>query len=98
MAKLTNEDKIKINEVYLRVKTYSGTARETGFSPATVKKYVIPNYIPQENLNKTIFLEEEIPKNPDLSILINVINLGEICVLSEEERKEIKELWKELVV
>ena len=39
--KVTEEDKILINELYIKLKTYAAVARETGFSPTTVKKYII---------------------------------------------------------
>lgn len=35
---VTNEDKKKINELYAISHNYSQVARETGFSPSTVKK------------------------------------------------------------
>ena len=37
MARVTDEDKILINQIYLEVGTYAETARRTGFSPSTVK-------------------------------------------------------------
>ena len=37
---------IKMNELYLQIKTYAGVSRALGGtpSPSTVKKYIIPNY------------------------------------------------------
>lgn len=36
--RVTKDDVIKINELYLKHKTYAAVARETGFAPSTVKK------------------------------------------------------------
>ena len=42
MAKrVTQEDIIKINELYLKLKNKSAVARETGFSLSTISKYII---------------------------------------------------------
>lgn len=96
--KVTEEDKILINELYLKYGTYAEVARQTGFAPTTVKKYIIPNFTPQSEISKRIFTSEEIPLNIDLTPFIKSDNLGEFCVLSEEEEEEIKELWKEMVI
>ena len=43
MAKrVTEDDKILFNTLYLKLGTYSGVAKETGFSASTVKKYIVP--------------------------------------------------------
>lgn len=44
-SKVTEQDKVNMNELYLRFKTYAAVARETGFSASTVKKYIVPNYV-----------------------------------------------------
>ena len=44
--KVTNEDILRINEIYYKTHTYAETARQTGFSASTVKKYVIPGWEP----------------------------------------------------
>ena len=41
--KVTQENIIEMNEIYLKVGTYAETARRTGFSASTVKKYIIVN-------------------------------------------------------
>ena len=46
MAKrVTPEDIIAINEAYLICKSYSATAKATGWSASTVAKYVDKNYV-----------------------------------------------------
>ena len=51
-SKVTNEDIVRINELYYKYKTYAEVARQTGFSAGTVKKYVIANWQPviKENI------------------------------------------------
>lgn len=99
MAKrLTEEDKIRINEVYYLTHNYAETARQTGFSSASVKKYVIPDFKPQSNIEKITFNEDEIPTQIDLKPFVSSENWGEFCKLSDKEKEEIKKLWKELVI
>lgn len=94
MKLITQEDKKKINKLYLELGTYAAVARATGFSPGTVKKYVIPGYT---------YVEESAVKRydrdglPDLDpMMFREVDWGDLCILSEEECREIKELWKEL--
>ncbi len=101
MAKrLTDEDKILINELYVQLGTYSQVARATGFAPTTVKKYIIKDYksTVDESIERKIFKTEDIPMNPDLSMLVESKNFGKLCVLTEEEKEEMQDLWKELVL
>lgn len=96
MAKVTPQDIQVFNERYYVCHNYAQIARETGFSSSTVRKYIIPNWAPpiKENIiefNDSMF----IPYRPQFE---GVTNLGDLCVLSDEEREEMKNLWKELSV
>ena len=42
--RVSPDDIIRFNNLYLELKTYAGVARETGFSASTVKKYIIKDY------------------------------------------------------
>ena len=44
--KVTPDDILQMNTLYLELKTYAAVARKTGFSAGTVKKYIIPNFAP----------------------------------------------------
>lgn len=92
---VTQEMIVQMNELYLKIGTYSGVSREMGGTPSatTVKKYIIPNYVSQENLVIEKF--DSTLYEPDWN-LFKRENWGEICVLSNEEKDEIKSLWKEL--
>lgn len=92
--RIINASDIKtINELYLEYGTYAEVARQTGFSPATVKKYVQPNYIPEEKRAYIRFTRPLPDFQPDI---FRVEDWGPLCVLSQFERKQIEVLWGEL--
>ena len=97
--KVTNEDIIHINELYYKHKVYAEVARQTGFSASTVKKYVIPGWQP---VVETEIVRFDMNILPDFQKAVEVFrgvqNYGNLCVLTDFEKEEIKELWKELVV
>ena len=98
-SKVTNEDILRINEIYYKTKVYAETARQTGFSAGTVKKYVIPGWQPIiiENIQKF-----DLAQLPDfqkaIEIFRGIFNYGNLCILTNDEKEEIKELWGELAV
>ena len=97
--KVTNEDVLRINELYYKYKTYAEVARQTGFSASTVKKYVIPGWQPVavESIKK--FDENSLPDfQKAVEIFRGISNYGNLCVLTDYEKSEIKELWEELAV
>lgn len=95
MKVITYEDIKQINEIYRECKTYAATARKTGFSPATVKKYVIKDYTPIEEKD-IIRFNRPLPEFD--SSMFRTNDWGALCELSKEEEDEIKDLWKEIDV
>lgn len=95
--KVTNEDILHINEIYYQTHTYAETARQVGFSAATVKRYVIPGWEP---VTKTDIKKFEMSQLPEFTtdVFMGIENYGDLCVLSEKEVKEIEELWGELAI
>lgn len=101
--KITDEKIIEINEVYLQCGVKSQTAKICGVSPASVTKYLIKDYkarkdIKVEKFNKEVtgcqsFIDF-INQNSNAAIL----NFCDFCKLSEEEKKDLKELQKEILV
>lgn len=85
-----------MNILYLKTHNYSAVAREVGCAPSTVKKYIQPNFVNPEELEVKYFEGELPPLNKEL--FSNTENWGELCVLSDKEREDIKELWKEIVI
>lgn len=97
MRKVTREDIHNINEIYARCHNYAETARQTGWSPSTVKNYVQKDYVPDANRAEAIRVTELPPFDPTI-LTPYLDNLGVLCVLSPEEIEETKELWKEIAV
>ena len=98
-SKVTNEDILRINEIYYKTKVYAETARQTGFSASTVKKYVIPGWEPVAVESIIKFNKNLLPDfQKAVEIFRGIDNYGNLCVLTEYEQKEIQELWKELAV
>lgn len=96
---LTDDDKLHIYDVYKRIGTYAGTARETGFSASTVRKYVqqfqaLESVPMAEQSNwKRVHLSDLDLNSKSLPIIYNI---GKACELTEEEKEGIRELWSEL--
>lgn len=95
--KVTTDDILKMNELYYKYHTYAQVARETGFSASTVSKYVDKNWKPIEAENLKHFTISMLP-DFTTDMFVGVENYGELCVLTDQEREEIKELWGELAV
>ena len=97
--KVTNEDILRINELYYKHKTYAEVARQTGFAASTVKKYVIPNWQPVATEKIIRFSLKQLPDFKEATkIFSGVENYGYLCQLTPLETEEIKKLWEELAV
>lgn len=94
--KVQKEDIILMNDLYYKLHTYAAVARETGFSASTVSKYIDKNYKPvnKENIKR---FTGDLPEF-SLDIFQSVEKLGDLCILSEEEKEEMKELWEEMSI
>lgn len=95
MAKrVTNEDILLMNKIYAETKTYAETARQTGFSASTVKKYINPNFeVSAVEIEHKEFVFGEFPPFPQTGMAWR-----ELMLLSEEEIEEIRILRKEVVI
>lgn len=98
-SKITNEDILRINELYYKHKTYAEVARQTGFAASTVKKYVIKGWEPVAADEIIRFDIEQVPDfNTAIEVFRGVSNYGHLCSLTSYENEEIKKLWRELAV
>lgn len=95
-TKIGYNEQYKINVLYKKLGTYAAVSRELNIGAQTVKKYIIKDF--DENVQFKKVTMELIKEDFDKEILINTKNWGELCVLTDEERIEMKELWKELVM
>ena len=89
---------IKMNELYLQIKTYAGVSRALGGTPApsTVKKYIIPNYSSTKNIKTEKVGWTDVPKVKDINLTYK--DFGDLCELSLLENQEIQKLWEELSI
>ena len=97
MARVTNEDILRMNEIYYKTHVFAEVARQTGFSASTVRKYVDVNWKPVEIENIIKFDLKDLPEF-DTALFKNVDNYGIICILDNKEIAQIRELWKEMAV
>lgn len=94
--RITEDQKIMINELYLQLGIKKQVAEIMGISPASVTRYLIPNYISQQ--------ERVAPPPFDMSKITgpkrytSYQELMDSCMLSEEEWNEMKEIQKEVLV
>ena len=99
MKKVTNDDILQINALYFRYKNYAEVARQTGFAASTVKKYVDKNWEPVKTENIIRFDLVNLPNFSEATeIFRGMENYGDLCVLSDNEKEELKELWEELAI
>lgn len=99
MARVTSKDILRMNEIYYKTHVFAEVARQTGFSASTVRKYVDINWKPVVSEEIVIFNMNDIPDFKEaIKCFRGVDNYGDLCVLTEQECEEIKELWKELAV
>lgn len=100
--KITPEIAEKINILYLELGTKAAVAREIGCSPSTVSRYIVPNFVPPAERTMENFEKEVGNADWLISLLQNsesaASRLCEICLLSEEEKAQLKTLQKEIFV
>jgi hypothetical protein len=95
-ARITLEQIKQLNLAYLQCHTYSGAARAVGVSPSTAKKYIIPNYeIPQMDKADTLVCATAIA---DIVPFTSFQDIYTATQLTNEEKIQMKELWKELYI
>ena len=97
MKRVATEDILQMNSLYFQYKNFAEVARQTGFSASTVRKYVDVNWKPVVSENIIRFDMDELPEF-DTTCFKGVDNYGELCVLTEREQDEMRELWGELSV
>jgi hypothetical protein len=97
MARVTSEDILRMNEIYYKTHVFAEVARQTGFSASTVRKYVDVNWKPVVSENIIRFEMKDLPEF-DTTCFKCIDNYGDLCVLTEREQEEMKELWGELSI
>ena len=99
MAKrVTPEDIITINETYLICKSYSATAKAAGWSASTVSKYVDKNYVSKDKIRENPH-EDAIIQPAELDAAMDyLLSHSNLSCLTEQERADMKEIWKGMLV
>ena len=105
--RITDEKIIEINEVYLQCGVKSQTAKICGVSPASVTKYLIPNYVSQKDKVEVTF-DKTIPGvNSFIEQIKNTMSnlncsaaaaLCEVCKVTNQEWEEVKIMQKEIMI
>ena len=90
----TAEDKERMNELYLEIGTYAGVARKIGFSASTVKRYIIPNYTPKNQMY--VPFEGKILNVKDIKLPKTSKEWYATLQLTEAEQAGCEELRKEI--
>lgn len=99
MKRVATEDILQMNSLYFQYKNFAEVARQTGFSASTVRKYVDTKWTPVVPEEIITFKMTDIPDFKEaVKCFRGVDNYGDLCVLTEQEREAIKELWRELAV
>lgn len=93
--RVTEKDIQEINEAYLICKSYSGVAKATGWSASTVAKYIIPDYKSQVDARDVLSDIEPGDIDEAMNYMLNHSNLS--C-LTEQERADMKNIWKGMLV
>ena len=98
MARITEEMKVRINELYYRFGVKAQVARELGISPASVTRYLIPNYIPIAS--RQVIECDAVPSIPVdfINALVEGGDFIELTKLTAAEQIKMEELRKEIYV
>ena len=98
--KITDEQKEQINELYFENKNKSLTARLLGISPASVTRYIVPNYIPKDQRVVEVFNgRPNIISMDKIASFDGAAHLGYFLThMTEDEKKHIEQLQKEIFI
>lgn len=101
MAKITDEMKEQINELYYQNHNKSLTARTLGISAASVTRYLIPNYVPLSERKEIIF-DKPVGNADELISVLHCARSGNLretlvdyCTMTPEEKADFDTLRKE---
>ena len=94
--KVQQADIERMLELYDQLGTYAAVAREVGFSASTVRKYILENQVIAPSAAVEVFDTTMLDSEVDYT-MFRISNWGELCVLTDDEKSEVKQLWKELV-
>ena len=99
-TKITDEVIEQINELYFENKNKSLTARLLGISPASVAKYIVPNYVRKADRVMEVFNGRPSVISMDkIASFDGAAHLGYFLThMTEDEKKDIEQLQKEIFI
>lgn len=95
MARITEEQKVQINELYYVNHNKAQTARELGISASSVTKYLIPDYVPIAKRTPVQPFNKTPEGCQDFIEYALWGKLNEILTLNESEKIELDKLLKQ---
>ena len=100
MAKrVTDKDIKEMFEAYAVCGTYSGVAAATGWSVSTVRKYLQMDYSPESITPEQIKAEAQKIELPSIEDIVrSLTGKQKLSVLSPEEKKEVREIQKGMII
>lgn len=90
---VTPQEKELMNELYCKIKTYAGVAREVGRAASTVKRYIDPTYIPKADRPTLQISDEEWKELVEYIPKQEIFLADGASVQTKEERMEMEEIW-----
>ena len=93
--KVQQTDIERMLELYSQLGTYAAVARETGFSASTVRKYILENQVIAPPAAVEVFDATKLDREIDYTMFLMYTG-GDLCVLTDDEKGEVEQLWKEL--
>lgn len=98
MANRITEEQIKIiNDAYLLCGTYSGAAKLAGCSPSTAKKYIIPGWSKQVDNEPSSYNIQVRPVH-EIPSFTNAEDICKATEITEDERKDLRNFWQEIMI
>jgi len=100
--KITPEIAEQINILYLKLGTKAAVAREIGCSPATVSRYIVPDFkLPEEKVTYTF--DGYVGDSKWLIDIFKMFDdpgarLCELCMLGKDEWENMKKLQEEIYI
>lgn len=92
MARITEEQKRQINELYYIYQNKTRVAKELGISIASVTRYLIDGYKPCDKIE-----EKKCEQKPSY-VKLNYDKVNTLLWFTDEELKELDEIRKEITI
>lgn len=96
--RVTDKDIKEMLEAYAICGSYSGVAAATGWSVSTVRKYLNMDYSTDVLSNDQISAAKEITLPSIEDIVRSMTGKPKLSTLTPEEKKEVKEIQKGMII